>query len=398
MPRQRKSRPGRKPQLPPNIIRKIGKKNLYGRLQIRGIRSVFSLGTDDVDEAKQVLQKKIDETWIDNLDGRDRVTFSRQFNYIFPRRWANLKSAAWQQQMHDNIVETLGDFYLDEVSEDWCWHYIATRREGGLRRSTVNHLPIGDGTINKEMAFVKRVMLTVDEDRVKMPKKKQIDQKGAPTYPIVKIKRSKSAELVTNPLRDEEEALELLAEMVPHARPVVLTAVMSGLRRENVMQLDIRDNILWNERQIRVKQKGDKDHLIGMSDDLYKLLRDVCGDRLRGPVFVFGINGCDCMCCNPINKKTGKPNKSFRKGRIGSIRSTFETARARIGRPDLRFHDLRHTLGTWLNSRGIDINVIKDVLGHRDIATTQRYLHVGVDVGRKALDDKLNFNLSAPRE
>ena len=153
-----------------------------------------------------------------------------------------------------------------------------------------------------------------------------------------------------------------------------------------------------NERQIRVIQKGDTNHVIGMSDDLYKLLRDVCGDRLRGPVFVFGINGCDCMCCNPINKKTGKPNKSFRKGRIGSIRSTFETARARIGRPDLRFHDLRHTLGTWLNSRGIDINVIKDVLGHRDIATTQRYLHVGVDVGRKALDDKLSFNLSAPRK
>jgi site-specific recombinase XerD len=61
-------------------------------------------------------------------------------------------------------------------------------------------------------------------------------------------------------------------------------------------------------------------------------------------------------------------------------------------------HDLRHTLGTWLNSRGTDINVIKNVLGHRDIATTQRYLHVGVDIGRKELDDKLNFNLSAPRE
>jgi len=148
-------------------------------------RSIYrrdvSLGTTDINEAKQILEKKIDEAWVDNLDGRDRVTFSRQFNYIFPRRWANLKSAAWQQQMHDNIVETLGDFYLDEVSEDWYWHYIATRREGGLRRSGVKHLPIGDGTINKEMAFVKRVMLTVDEDRVKMPKKKQIDQKGAPT-------------------------------------------------------------------------------------------------------------------------------------------------------------------------------------------------------------------------
>ncbi len=116
-----------------------------------------------------------------------------------------------------------------------------------------------------------------------------------------------------------------------------------------------------------------------MSDDLYKLRRDVCGDRLRGPVFVFGINGCDCMCCNPINKKTGKPNKSLRKGRIGSVRTTFETARERIGRPDLRFHDLRHTFGTWMNRRGTDINIIKNVLGHADIRTTQRYAHPDTD-------------------
>ena len=134
-------------------------------------------------------------------------------------------------------------------------------------------------------------------------------------------------------------------------------------------------------------------------EDILKLLREVCGERTRGPVFVFGINGCDCQYCTPVSKKTGNPHKKYNAGeRITSIRTTFETARERIGRPDLRFHDLRHTPGTWLNSRGVDINVIKDVLGHRDITTTQRYLHVGIDVGRKALDDKLNFDLSAPRE
>ena len=51
-----------------------------------------------------------------------------------------------------------------------------------------------------------------------------------------------------------------------------------------------------------------------------------------------------------------------------------------------------------MNRRGTDINKIKEAMGHKDITTTQRYLHVGVDVGRKALDDKLNFDLSAPRE
>mgnify|MGYP002262553747 CR=1 FL=1 len=133
--------------------------------------------------------------------------------------------------------------------------------------------------------------------------------------------------------------------------------------------------------------------------DILELLCGVCGERTSGPGVGFGINGCDCQYCTPVSKKTGNPHKKYNAGeRITSIRTTFETARERIGRPDLRFHDLRHTLGTWLNSRGIDINVIKDVLGHRDTATPQRYWHVGVDVGRKALDDKLSFNLSAPRK
>ena len=399
MPRQRKSRPGRKPQLPPNIKRRSRSKNLYGQIQLNGIRKWFSLGTPDVDEAQKVLQKKVDEAWDDYLDGRDRVTFSKQWHYVAPRRWAKISSAQWQKDMHDNIVKTLGDFYLDEVSEDWCWHYINKRREGGLRQSTVNHLPISDGTINSEMAYIKKVMLTVDEDKVRMPKKIQMDNRGERTYPIVKIKRTKSEVQPTNPLRDEQEAFELLAEMVQHARPIVLAAVMTGLREDNVMKLDIRQNLFWNERKITVRQKGDEDHTIAMSNDLYHLLRDVCGERTRGPVFVFGINGCDCQYCTPISKKTGKPHKKYSAGEgITSIRTTFETARERIGRPDLRFHDLRHTFGTWMNRRGTDINKIKEAMGHKDIATTQRYLHVGVEDVREDLNKNFRFNLSAPRE
>ena len=99
-----------------------------------------------------------------------------------------------------------------------------------------------------------------------------------------------------------------------------------------------------------------------------------------------------------INKKTGKPNKLHKTGQIKSIKRTFDTARNHIGRPELRIHDLRHTLGTWMNARGNDINLIKEVLGHADITSTQRYLHVGVDRGREALNETFRFNISGPRE
>jgi integrase len=42
--------------------------------------------------------------------------------------------------------------------------------------------------------------------------------------------------------------------------------------------------------------------------------------------------------------------------------------------PPLRFHDLRHAAGTLL-TRVLDPVTVRDVLGHADLKTTERYLH-----------------------
>jgi len=41
-----------------------------------------------------------------------------------------------------------------------------------------------------------------------------------------------------------------------------------------------------------------------------------------------------------------------------------------------RPHVLRHTYGTNSQSRGMDIHSLKEVMGHNDIRTTERYLHI----------------------
>jgi integrase len=45
------------------------------------------------------------------------------------------------------------------------------------------------------------------------------------------------------------------------------------------------------------------------------------------------------------------------------------------GLPDLDLHDLRHTAGSLLASLGTPAPVIRDLLGHSQLATTDRYLH-----------------------
>jgi len=54
----------------------------------------------------------------------------------------------------------------------------------------------------------------------------------------------------------------------------------------------------------------------------------------------------------------------------------FEAARTVLRQPGWRFHDLRHTNASWLIAAGADLVTVRDLLGHRSLATTGRYTHL----------------------
>ena len=56
------------------------------------------------------------------------------------------------------------------------------------------------------------------------------------------------------------------------------------------------------------------------------------------------------------------------------------------GNGKLRIHDLRHLCGTFLVMNGVDLETIRSILGHRDLTTTQRYLHVIDDHKKRAIE------------
>ena len=54
--------------------------------------------------------------------------------------------------------------------------------------------------------------------------------------------------------------------------------------------------------------------------------------------------------------------------------------------PELTAHELRHTYGTMLRRRGVDIYTIQKLLGHKDIkVTTETYVHNEIETLKKAL-------------
>ena len=77
---------------------------------------------------------------------------------------------------------------------------------------------------------------------------------------------------------------------------------------------------------------------------------------------------------------------------IGSLKKSFtnlvnesaierETAKGKV-----TWHSLRHSFGTRLGAQGVDVETLRELMGHADISTTQRYLQTTEEQKRKAVE------------
>ncbi len=78
---------------------------------------------------------------------------------------------------------------------------------------------------------------------------------------------------------------------------------------------------------------------------------------------------------NPFIFPGSKPGKHF-----VNISKPWKRILQRAGVHDLRLHDLRRTVGSWMSQDGVELNTVKNALRHRNISTTLVYarLHDGV--------------------
>lgn len=67
------------------------------------------------------------------------------------------------------------------------------------------------------------------------------------------------------------------------------------------------------------------------------------------------------------------------------LKTGFRRARESIGRPDIHFHDLRHSTASLLINMGESLDVIRVILGHSSVRMTERYSHLEVKATDSAL-------------
>ncbi len=163
---------------------------------------------------------------------------------------------------------------------------------------------------------------------------------------------------------DKEEIQLLLNASSKEFRPILITALHSGMRKGEILKL-ICPDVDFKNRIITVQDsKSGKKRMIPMDDTLYETLRTLPSRFKRGYVF-------------PSPVKEGKP-------RFG-VQRQFSNAVKKAGIENIRFHDLRHTFASHLIMAGVDLMTVKELLGHASVTMTMRYAHLAPDHRTRAI-------------
>lgn len=163
----------------------------------------------------------------------------------------------------------------------------------------------------------------------------------------------------------KEEIIKLieLTTNLKH-RLVIMFLYYAGLRLDEARNIKWQD-IDFDREVIHLKTaKGDKERVIFLHKKLIDMLK-MYGINKEGLIF--------------ISQREGKYNKR-------TIQQIIKSASKKAGiRKNVTPHTLRHSFATHLLEAGADIRYIQQLLGHKDLKTTQIYTHVAnKDVKRLA--------------
>jgi site-specific recombinase XerD len=131
----------------------------------------------------------------------------------------------------------------------------------------------------------------------------------------------------------------------------------SGLRVSELCSLDV-DSINVKQLAVSVMGKGSKERRVPVSEPSLAALKDWVALRTE----VVANSATVALFVNSRGTRLG--TRDVR--RIIDARSLAPT----------HPHALRHTFATHLLDNGADLRAVQELLGHADVATTQRYTHV----------------------
>jgi site-specific recombinase XerD len=172
------------------------------------------------------------------------------------------------------------------------------------------------------------------------------------------IPRPKKPLLLPKVISKEQIASLINAIENTKHKTIIMLAYACGLRVSEVVSLKVR-HIDGKRKMLFIERgKGKKDRIVSLSPNMLIMLREYY--------------------------KQYKPKDYLFEGQFEnehlttrSIQNVLQKAKEKAGiKQDGSMHMLRHSFATHLLDKGIDVVFIQKLLGHNDIKTTLKYLHV----------------------
>ena len=227
---------------------------------------------------------------------------------------------------------------------------------------------------NKSSAVLKKVKLVLNqifEDA--------IDDGLCHINPCRGVKLGKEKRVVEKQVYSSKEVAKILDYAKTHKYGIDIAILLNtGVRRGELLGLrwedfDFKECILKIERAVKANGTlGDPKSEAGK--------REIPFDKYLKE-FLLPMRSIGFVIKNSTGGFMQPNNWDHRR-----YKQFMDSASAELSIPRLSAHELRHTYGTLLRERGVDIYTIQKVMGHSDIrVTADRYVHNDIDTLKKAL-------------
>ena len=144
-----------------------------------------------------------------------------------------------------------------------------------------------------------------------------------------------------------------------------------GLRISEACKLKLKE-INFADQSLRIKGKGRKERLLSLPKKSLQALKALGAENQK---YLFGGN------------KPFSARKAY-----DIIRSLGQ--KAGLSKP-LHPHTLRHSFATHLLAGGADLRVLQDLLGHKSLLATQKYIHLDIKRLSRALEERHPLHYSS---
>jgi integrase len=187
---------------------------------------------------------------------------------------------------------------------------------------------------------------------------------GNPTEGIERFKERKRKRWL------KPEELPALAKAIDaegniYVRAVLWLYMLTGARKAELLGAKWED-VDWERGQLRLPEtKAGEEQAVSLSAPALAILQAL--PRQEG---------------NPYIIPGGKKGHH-----LVNLDKPWRQIRTAASLEDVRLHDLRRTVGSWLTQDGVDLNRIKEALRHADIGTTLTYSRLHDDAAKPIMEE-----------